>query len=70
MLSSMAFSQSDLDAIDNAIKGAELTVQFADRRVTYRSMDELMKARQLIGGEVSSSNNLLYPRYQVADFSE
>jgi len=48
----MAFAHSDLDAIDNAIKSGELTVRFEDTQVTYRSMDELIKARNLIKAEL------------------
>ena len=48
----MAFTQSDLDAIDAAIASGELTVSHNGRTVTYRSMDDLFKARDRI-------NNLL-----------
>ena len=41
----MALSQSDLDALDTAIAASELEVQLDGRRVRYRSIDELLKAR-------------------------
>jgi len=41
----MAFTSSDLDAVDRAIASGELTVRSNDRMVTYRSMDELTAAR-------------------------
>lgn len=41
----MAFTQTDLDVIEAAIAKGEQTVQFADRTVTYRSVDQLLKAR-------------------------
>ena len=44
----MAFSQSDLDAIRTAIARGERVVQFADRMVTYRTMDELFAAEERI----------------------
>lgn len=44
----MAFSQTDLDAIRAAIAKGERTVVFADRQVTYRSMDELFEAEARI----------------------
>lgn len=44
----MAWTQTDLDAIEAAIATGELTVRFADRQVTYRSMAELIAARNLI----------------------
>lgn len=44
----MAFTQTDLDAIDAAIASGELTVSHNGRTVTYRSMDDLLKARKRI----------------------
>lgn len=44
----MAFTLTDLDAIDTAIASGELTVTHNGRTVTYRSMDDLLKARQRI----------------------
>lgn len=52
----MPFTADDLAAIDRAIKSGELRVKFADgREVQYRSMDELLKARALVQGEVGTS---------------
>lgn len=42
------FTEDDLRAIRRAISKGERSVQFADRSVTYRSMDELFKAEQRI----------------------
>jgi hypothetical protein len=50
----MAFSQSDLDAIDAAIASGELTVSHNGRTVTYRSMDDLFKARDRIAAAIAS----------------
>lgn len=41
----MAWTQSDLDAIDKAIASGTEEVKFADRSVRYRSVSDLMKAR-------------------------
>lgn len=41
----MAYTEADLLRIEAAIAGAELEVQYADKRVKYRSMDELRTAR-------------------------
>ena len=42
----MAWTQADIDSIDNAIKSNTLArSSSADRSVTYRSLDELIKAR-------------------------
>jgi hypothetical protein len=68
----MAFTSSDLDAVDRAIASGELTVRSNDRMVTYRSMDELIAARAAISGALAaaSASTAVYPRYQLADFSD
>ncbi|ELP3316094.1 hypothetical protein R1W15_004298 [Vibrio fluvialis] len=45
----MAFTQDDLDALDEAIASGELTVKINGREVTYRSMAELLQAKRYIG---------------------
>ncbi len=44
----MAFTQTDLDNIDAAVATGELSVELDGRKVVYRSMDDLIKARTLI----------------------
>ena len=51
----MAFTQADLDTINKAIGNGALEVRFADRTVTYRSMEELLKAKANIEAELSSA---------------
>jgi len=73
MLSGMAFTTQDLSAIDSAIASGELTVRTADgKMVTLRSVSELLQARQVIHGAVASGSTAgsVYPRYQLADFSD
>lgn len=41
----MATTQADLDALDEAIASGTLQVRFADRQVTYRSLDEMLRIR-------------------------
>lgn len=52
----MSFTTSDLAAVDQAIATGELTVELNGRRVTYRSMADLERARQIIKGELSASS--------------
>lgn len=69
----MAFTQSDIDTLDRAISGGELTVKIGERLVTYRSFQELALAREFITGELAraaSQTPRSYPRHQLADFSD
>ena len=50
----MAFTASDLTAVEAAIKSGELRVQYNDRMVVYRSISELLTARDLISQEVNA----------------
>lgn len=69
----MALTQTDLDSINAAIASGELSIRSSDgKQVTYRSIDELMKARDAVLAEIASTSPTprLYPRYQLADFSD
>lgn len=48
----MAFTTSDLDAINAAIGSGALRVKYADREVTYQTMDDLLKAKAVIEAEL------------------
>lgn len=51
----MALTQTDIDALDKAIAGAELTVAVDGKSVTYRSISELKRAREHIAGVIKTS---------------
>lgn len=51
----MAFTQSDLDAVNTAVASGELKVEVNGRSVLYRSMDDLIKARDIIRSELSAA---------------
>lgn len=51
----MAYTQTDLDAVDAAIASGELRVSIDNRDVTYRSIDELMKARAFIAQNITAN---------------
>jgi hypothetical protein len=52
----MAFTQTDLDNINTAIATGELTVEVNGRRVTYRSVDDLLKARTAIQSDLAATS--------------
>jgi hypothetical protein len=67
----MAYTQTDIDNLERAIAMGELKVKFADREVTYRSLDDLKAALRFIEGRIAAQSvPATGPRHQVADFSE
>ena len=52
----MAFTTADLDRIDRAISKGELEVEFADRKIRYRSIGELITARSEISKGIAAAN--------------
>lgn len=57
-----SWTTEDLDAIEAAIASGALKVEYNDRTVTYRSINELTKARHLIRvslGLVNRSGRIL-----------
>lgn len=44
----MAWTQTQLDALETAIAEGVLTVRYQDKQVTYRSLDEMIRVRNLM----------------------
>jgi len=51
----MALTQTDLDALDRAIASAELTVSVDGKTVTYRSINELKRARDHVSSVIAAN---------------
>lgn len=51
----MSFTSTDLDAINAAIASGELTVKHGGREITYRSMADLLKAKQTIEADLAAA---------------
>ncbi len=49
----MAWTQTDLDALNKAIANGVMSVRYADRSVQYRSLDEMLKVRALMTDELA-----------------
>lgn len=52
----MAWTQTELDVIEAAIASGTQTVSFADRTVTYRSIGELLKARDVVKAALDAAS--------------
>ena len=66
----MAWTQDQLDAIEAAIASGELTVRFGDRMVTYRSMDELLRARDVIRDGLAQQSGSAKERYSFGQVTK
>lgn len=51
----MAVTQADIDALTRAIASGERQVSIGGQQVTYRSIDDLIKARQVLRDELAAS---------------
>ena len=51
----MAFTNEDLSKLERAIARGVLTVQYADRRVTYHDLDSMRRLRQEMRGEINAA---------------
>lgn len=56
------YTDDDLIAIRRAISKGERSVQFADRMVTYRSAEELLKLEARIAQSITATTTTTTPR--------
>lgn len=63
----MAFTSDQLTKLDEAIAQGSLTVKYQDKQVTYRSLDEMLKIRDLMRTELGltsgSRGGRVYPTF-------
>lgn len=69
-------TQAQIEAIDKAIASGERVVQYDGKRIEYRSIDELIKARDILvkglpaaAGFSSGAGSILANRVAVAEFT-
>lgn len=51
------YTKADLERVNRAIAGATLEVQYDGKRVRYRSMDELRRAREMILNDLAKQGS-------------
>jgi len=61
----MAWTQTDLDALDAALATGATEVKHADKTVKYRSLDEMRALRNMIASSLQSPRQR---RSTLADF--
>lgn len=52
----MAFNQTQITALESAIAQGVLTVKFNDRLVTYQSLNDMLRARDIMRAELGTSS--------------
>ena len=52
----MAVTQADIDALTRAIASGERQVAIGGQQVTYRSIDDLIKARKVLTDELAAQD--------------
>ena len=53
----MAWTQADLDSLEEAMKAGVLKVRYSDgKEVTYRSLAEMMQLRQLMQKQIAPAS--------------
>lgn len=59
----MAWTQSDLDAVDTALKAGKKRVTFADgRTIEYQNTSEMLELRSKMKEEITASASQVKPR--------
>ena len=61
----MAVSQSDIDALNAALKNGERVVKSDGVMVEYRSVDELINARNSLVAQMAAESSVTRPRQTV-----
>lgn len=56
-LTSTAFTQENLTALENAIVEGVKKVKYSDKEVEYRSLDEMMRLRNLMKKELCQNTS-------------
>lgn len=53
----MGFTREQLDILEAAIAQGALDVNYGDKRVTYRSLNEMLRTRDLLKKELGLAGN-------------
>lgn len=65
----MAYTEEQYQALKEAVAGGELSVRYADRSVTYRSVAEMLQILRLMESELGINQHLNGGR-RLASFSK
>lgn len=66
LLKLMAYTQSQLDKITEAIALGATTVEYGDKKITYRSLTEMKRIKQDMESELGSNSKIV--RRKTAEY--
>lgn len=66
----MAWTESELIILEKAIATGATSVQYADKKVEYRSLSEMMQIRDNIRKELGLDSTVNNPRRAYASFDK
>jgi hypothetical protein len=64
----MAFTQTQLDALETAIAAGTLEVSVGDKKVRYHSLDEMIRLREIIRNQLAVDSQTPKSRASFATF--
>ena len=64
----MAFTQTQLDALEAAIASGTLIVHYGDKMVRYQTTADMIRARDLIRDQLAAASNATGSRASFATF--
>lgn len=64
----MAFTQTQLDALESAIAAGTLEVTTGDKKVRYHSLDEMIRLRDIIKNQLAADAQTQKSRASFATF--
>lgn len=59
----MGYQSGELDALTKAIAQGALSVEYGDKKVTYRSLDDMLRLKKIMEGEINTSTAKSTRRY-------
>lgn len=65
----MAYTLQQLEALDSAIVQGALRVKYADKEVEYRSLDDMIRLRNMMRQELGMSGGIA-SRRKLGEFSK
>ena len=66
----MAFTQTQVDALETAIAAGTLEVTTGDKKVRYHSLDEMIRLRDIIRNQLSAYSQTQKSRASFATFTK